>query len=71
MQEINKFDVKLNVVLNGLEKCMAFTINKNLFFVDSMQLMDSSLNKLVKILSDNVFRYLSEGFSGGVSELVK
>ena len=71
MQEINKFDVKLNVVLNGLEKCMAFTINKNLFFIDSMQLMDSSLNKLVKILSDNVFRYLSEEFSGGVSELVK
>ena len=50
---------------------MAFTINKNLFFIDSMQLMDSSLNKLVKILSDNVFRYLSEEFSGGVSELVK
>ena len=71
MQEINKFDVKLNVVLNGLEKCMAFTINKNLFFIDIMQLMDSSLNKLVKILSDNVFRYLSEEFSGGVSELVK
>ena len=71
MQEINKFDVKLNVVLNGLEKCMAFTINKNLFFIDSMQLMDSSLNKLVKILSDNVFRYLSEEFSGGVSELLK
>ena len=71
MQEINKFDVKLIVVLNGLEKCMAFTINKNLFFIDSMQLMDSSLNKLVKILSDNVFRYLSEEFSGGVSELVK
>ena len=35
---ISKFDVKVSVIPNGLEKYMAFTINKNLIFIDSMQL---------------------------------
>ena len=49
-QEIGKFDVKANVIPNGLEKYMAFTINKNLIFIDSMQFMNSSLDTLVKDL---------------------
>ena len=69
MQEINKFDVKLNVIPNGLETCMAFTTNNN--FIDSMQFMNSSLNKLVKNLSDNDFKYLSQEFSGDLLQLVK
>ena len=36
MQEIGKFDVKVSVIPNGLEKYMAFTINSNLVFIDSM-----------------------------------
>ena len=35
MQEIGKFDVKVNVIPNGLEKYMVFTINKSLVFIDS------------------------------------
>ena len=50
---------------------MAFTINKNLVFIDSMQFMNSSLDSLVKNLSDNDFKYLSEEFSGELLELVK
>ena len=42
---------------------MAFTINKNLVFFDSNQAMNSSLEKLVKNLSDNDFKYLSEEFN--------
>ena len=48
MQEIGNFDVKVNVIPNGLEKCMAFTINSNLVFIDSMQFMNSSLDALIK-----------------------
>ena len=48
MQEIDKFDVKVSVIPNGLEKCMAFTINKNFVFIHSMQFMNSSLDVLVK-----------------------
>ena len=71
IQEINKFDVKVSVIPNGLEKYMAFTINTNLFFIDTMQFMNSSLNSLVKNLSDNDFKYLSGEFSGEMLELVK
>ena len=57
MQEIGKFDVKVNVIPNGLEKYMAFTINSNLVFIDSMQFINSSLDSLVKNCSDNDFKY--------------
>ena len=36
MQEIGKFDIKVNVIPNGLEKYMVFIINKNLVFIESM-----------------------------------
>ena len=58
--ELNKFDVKNDVIPNGLEKYMAFFLNKNLVFIDSMQFMSSSLNKLVKNLPDDDFKYLTE-----------
>ena len=35
-------------------------LNKNLLFIDSMQFMNSSLDKLVKNLSDEDFKYLVE-----------
>ena len=60
--ELNKFDVKINVISNGLEKYMTFFLNKNLVFIDSMQFMNSSLNKFVKNLSDEDFKYLIEEF---------
>ena len=71
MKEIDKFNVKISVIPNGLEKCMAFTINRNLVFIDSMQFMNSSPNKLLKNLTDNDFKYLSQEFSGDLVELVK
>ena len=36
--ELDKFDVKVKVIPNGLEKYMAFFLNKNLVFIYSMQL---------------------------------
>ena len=59
INEIGKFDVKVDVIPNGLEKYMTFTINKNLIFIDSMQFMNSSLQKLVQNWSDNDFKYLT------------
>ena len=71
IKEISKFDVKVSVIPNGLEKYMAFTVNKNLAFIDSMQFMNSGLDSLVKSLSNNDFKYLSKKFSGKFLELVK
>ena len=63
MQEIGKFDVKVNVIPSGLEKHLAF--------IDFMQFMNSSIDALVNNLSDNDFKYLSQEFSGDLLELVK
>ena len=70
-KELSRFNVKISVIPNVLEKYMTFTINKNLVFIDSMQFMNSSLEKLVKNLNDKDFRYLSEEFSGEKLKLVK
>ena len=56
--ELNKFDMKINVIPYGLEKYMAFFLGRNLVLIDSMQFMNSSLDKLVKNLSDEDFKYL-------------
>ena len=37
---------------------MAFFLNKNLVFIESIQFMNSSLDTLVKNLSDEDFKYL-------------
>ena len=50
---------------------MAFTINKNLFFIDSKQFMNSTLEKLVKNLWDNGFKNLSEELNPEQLKLVK
>ena len=59
-RELDKFDVKISVVPNGLEKYMTFFLNKTLVIIDGMQSMNSSLDKLVKNLSDEDFKYLVE-----------
>ena len=69
--ELDKFDVKISVIPNGLEKYMAFFLNKNLVFIDSIQFMNSSLDKLVKKLSDDDFKYLVEKFGSENLELLK
>ena len=69
--ELDKFNVKIDVIPNGLEKYMAFFINKNLVFIDSMQFMNSSLDKLVKNLSDEGFKYLVEEFGSENLEILK
>ena len=46
-------------------------LNKNLVFIDSMKFMNSSLDKLVKNLSDEDFKYLVEEFVSKNLELLK
>ena len=41
---------------------MAFFLNKSLVFIDSMQFLNLSLDKLVKNLSDEDFECLVEEF---------
>ena len=69
--ELNKFDVKISAIPNGLEKYVAFFLGKNLVFIDSMQFINSSLDKLVKNLSDKDFRYLVKDFGSENLEISK
>ena len=71
MQELGKFNLKINDIPNGLEKYMSFTINNNLSFIDSFQFPSSSLHSLVKNLSKDDFEYLSQEFDNNVLDLGK
>ena len=50
---------------------MALILNKNVVFIDSMQFMDSSLEKLVKNLLDDDFKYLTKEFGSKNLEPLK
>ena len=50
----------INVIPNNIEKYMAFMLGKHLVFIDSLQFMSSSLNKLVSNLPNDTFKYTSE-----------
>ena len=60
MQELGNFNLEINVIPNGLEKYLSFSINNKLLFIDSFQFLSSSLNILVKNLNKDDFKYLSE-----------
>ena len=50
---------------------MTFVLNKSLVFIDSTQFMNSSLEELVKNLSDDDFKHLTKEFSSKNTELLK
>ena len=70
-KELSKFNCKVSVVPNGLEKYMSFTLDKNIVFIDRMLFMNSLLDKLVGNLISEDCKYLSEVFIGEKLELVK
>ena len=71
MKELSNFDVVIDVIPNGLEKYMAFIVNRNLVFIDNMQFMNFSLDSLVGNLVNEDFKHLSRKFLGECLELVK
>ena len=50
---------------------MAFFLNKSLVFIDSMQFMNFSLDKFVKNLTDEDFKYLLKEFGSENVGLLK
>ena len=70
-KEPDKFHLKISVILNGLEKYMSFTINNELSFIARFQFLSSSLDSLVKNLSEDEFKYLSQELDKEKLGLVK
>ena len=62
MQELGEFNLKKNVIPNGLDL---------IIFIDSYQFLSSSLNSLVKDLNKDDFKYLSQVFDNKVLDQVK
>ena len=71
IKELSNFDVVIDVIPCGLEKYMAFIVNRNLVFIDSMQFMNCSLDSLINSLADKDFKYLLGEFRDECLELVK
>ena len=64
--------MKIDVIPNRIGNYMAFFLKqKNLVFIDSVQFMNSSLEKLVKNLSYNDVKYLTDEFGSKNLELFK
>ena len=61
MQELNKFGFTINVIPNGLEKYISLNINNKLLFINCFQFLSSALDRLVKNLYKNDFKYLKSG----------
>ena len=72
MKKLSNFDASIDVIPCGLEKYLAFIVNRWLVFIDSMQFMNSSLDALVGNLGSRDFKYLSGEFRDDKQfELVK
>ena len=55
MQGPGKSTLKINVIPNGLEKYMSFSINNKLSFIDSFQFLSFPLDSLVKKFKQRSF----------------
>ena len=71
MQSLGTSNLKLSVILNGLEKYMSFSINNKLSFIDSFLFLSSSLYSLVKNLNKGDCKNLSQEFDKHILALVK
>ena len=71
MQDLDKLNLKINLIPNGLEKYMSFSINNKFNFTDSFQFLNSLLDSLVKILVKFDFKYLLDLVKQSVWAILK
>ena len=57
MQEIGRFQESISVIPNNLEKYMAIFFGKHLKFIDSLQFMNDSLERLVENITIPDLKY--------------
>ena len=67
----NDQQMTINSIPNNMEKYMAFMLGKHLTFLDSFQLMSSSLKNLVNNLPNEAFKYTSQTFKNEKLNLMK
>ena len=62
--------MNINAIPNNIEKYMAFMLGDRLTFIDSLQFMNSSLEKLVSNLPRQSLKYTSKRFKGEKLDLM-
>ena len=65
-----KCQMNINAIPNNMEKYMAFMLGNRLTFIDSLQFMSSSLEKLVSNLPRQSLKYTSKRFEGEKLDLM-
>ena len=71
IQELRKFNLKIIIMLNGLEKYMSFSVKNKISFIDNFQFLSFSLDSLVKNLGKDDLKYLGQKFGNNVLDLVR
>ena len=71
MLQLSKFNLKINVISNGLKNHTSLSFNNKLSFIDIFQFLNSPFDSFVKSFKRNDFKYLSQGFDNNVLDLAK
>ena len=71
MVELGKFDFKINVIPNRLEKYISFSLDNKLLLIDNFQFLSSFLDSFIKNVDENHFKHLSQQFAREVLDFVK
>ena len=71
MQELDKANLQIHVIRNGLEKYLSFCIIKMLTFINSFLFLSSLSDSLIKNLGKNVFKYLKQEFDNNDLDIAK
>ena len=61
--ELNNFDVTIDVIPKTIEKYMSIIVNRTITFIDSNKFYKGTLDTLASNLDDNDFKYLMSQFS--------
>ena len=57
-KELNNFNVDIEVIPKTIDKYMSIIVNRNIAFIDSLQIYKGSLDTLTSSLEDNDFKHL-------------
>ena len=70
-EELNNFDVDIDVITKGIDNYMSIIVNRHITFIDSLQLYKGSLDTLASNLNDEDFKHLTLEFGTDKLEILK
>ena len=62
-KELNNFDVDTDAISKGIDKYMGIIVNRDITFIDSLQLYHGSLDTLASNLDNEDFKHLTQNLA--------